>query len=363
MRDSSSTSFLKSVLGDDGAEALRKANVRVPSLGAVLAPRTIISWLSTAVRVDYEGEIPGLENSYVNLQKSDDGYTGEMTVGDQVVSFDNSDVLHVAATIAVALGVDDAVDPSVKNTDISKLGKSIDLLVKARVVSSAVAQDLEKRLLDPNAGVHFSHQHHDLGGGDMLTHVKAHHQGQVVGEVMFEHMPNNQLKVADMTVHPEHRRRGIASAIMAHAEKATGKKITAHTAFTNDGAALWAGNAQAPQFGKVELTGRAAAPRGPKEPDAPQMPQSVSPSTNKTTKPPMTKTAKELSITKSEAENPCPECGLKQFRGDKFTGCMCFRALSKSVTTKPHADGYTLSLSRSQWDDETVHTFLSALKG
>lgn len=256
------TEFLKHVLGEDGQKAFEKANARLPTIEAALAPRTIISWLGTSIRMKYEGEIPGLENSYIAIQKSEEGFSGALTVGEHVHQFENEDLLHVAAAVAISLGLGDLqIDPAVKSTDISKLGKSIDMLVKARLVTRSVFEQLKKPLA------------------------------------------------------------------------------------------------------KDELPGKAAAPRKPKEPEAPEAPVPVAPSTNKTTKPPMAKAAKELVVKKNEADHVCVDCGLKQFRRDRFVGCMCFRALAKSVTTKVQPDAYVLSLPRATWDEETIQTFMQALRG
>lgn len=91
----------------------------------------------------------------------------------------------------------------------------------------------------------YQHEHHDLGDGDMLTHVKAFHpSGKIAGEAMFEHKPNTPLKLADITVHPEHQRKGVASGMLNHAEVNTSKKVADHTAFTDAGAAFWNGRKQ-----------------------------------------------------------------------------------------------------------------------
>lgn len=264
---SPSIEFLKQVLGEDGQKAFEKAEARVPTIGAALVPRAVISWLSTAVRVNYEGIIPGLSNSYITLQKSDRGFTGAITVGEHVHAFEQADMLHVAAAIALSLGLEGLhLDPRVKSTDISKLGKSIDLLVKARVVAHSIQNDLVKNF------------------------------------------------------------------------------------------------APSPVF-KIELPGKAAAPKEPKEADGPQTPMAVAPSTNKQKPNNGLAKTKELVIKKTEAEHPCPECGLTQFRRDRFVGCICFRALAKSVTTKVLGTSYTLVLPRATWDEETTQTLMQALKG
>jgi len=109
---------------------------------------------------------------------------------------------------------------------------------------------LEKKTLDASHGIHFVHEHHDLGGVGDLTHIKAMHPVHgVVGETVLEHQADGSLKPSDVNVNPSHRRMGIASAMYAHGESLTGKKIAASTAQTNLGAALWNGNKGTKQFG------------------------------------------------------------------------------------------------------------------
>lgn len=260
------TEFLKQVLGEDGQKALEKAERRVPTIGAVLVPRAIISWLTTAVRVNYEGGVPGLDNSYLALHKTSQGFSGHLAVDDSGIhAFGGAtDIMTVAACIAVALGVETVrLDPGLKGTDISKLGKSIDLLVKARVLTTTIGDDLAKSFASP----------------------------------VFSVLKNQ------------------------------------------------------------ELPGKAAAPKEPEEAQGPEIPMAVAPSTNSKKK--LQKT-KELVVKKSDAERACAECGLTQFRRDRFVGCMCFRALAKSVDTKPHAEGYKLTLS---WDEDAIEAFMQVLKG
>jgi hypothetical protein len=68
--------FLKAVLGEDGAKALAKAAERAPELGNALLPRTIMAWLGVASRDDFEGTIPGVENTYLQFTKAEAKYSG-----------------------------------------------------------------------------------------------------------------------------------------------------------------------------------------------------------------------------------------------------------------------------------------------
>ncbi len=108
---------------------------------------------------------------------------------------------------------------------------------------------LEKGVLDPKAGYKFSHEHHDLGGGNMLTRVNVHSAaGDHVGAATFTHQ-GEHIVPGTVAVDEDHQRRGIASAMYGHAQKMTNKLIKPSPNQTPEGAALWAGNKAKKQFG------------------------------------------------------------------------------------------------------------------
>lgn len=148
---SKSIKFLRAVLGDDGAAALQKAAHRSEDLGNALIPRTIMAWVDITGRFGHEGEVPGIENSYLRFRKSEEGYSGSIALGDDVYSFENSSLFHLSASIAVVLGVNANDTSAIRDMDVEKLGKSVDCLVKAKFVakklaeqSSEESEDLEK---------------------------------------------------------------------------------------------------------------------------------------------------------------------------------------------------------------------------
>ncbi|WNM70337.1 hypothetical protein [Myxococcus phage Mx1] len=310
-----SDDFLKSVLGEDGAEALQKATRRAPMLSDVLVPRTIVSWLTTAIRVGYSGPVPGIADSRIELKKSGAGVTGLLKMSGNTYPFENEDALAVAATLAVVLDVDaNGISPDLQPQTVAKLGKSIDLLVTARIV--AETSDLKKFVLNPMVmSVHGGYYvRHNPG---MKIPYTVHDSG---GKVVQEGVPT--LKAAQ----------NIAN---WHANKSVAK---------------------------TELPGKAAAARGPKEPEGPAAPVKQ-PSMPKPARPPMQKSHPELVVKSEDMTKQCPSCGFKQFRGNSFTGCVCFRALAKSVSSRPVADGYVLRFGRSQWDDDAIKTIISIFKG
>jgi len=135
--DSKKYGFLKAVLGQDGASALRKAADRLGGLEDAILPRAVMAWLSVAARGDYEGAIPGIDDSYLDFTKSANGtYSGSIAMGEGVFPFQNATSFHLAASIALSLGAEDLSD-DFKDMDLVKLGKSIDIMAKAKFVSNA----------------------------------------------------------------------------------------------------------------------------------------------------------------------------------------------------------------------------------
>lgn len=334
----SETDFLQEVLGTAGYAALKKAIDYEPEIGSVVVPRAMLSWLDA--QTEYEGAVPGFEDSQASIKKSVKGFSGTIRVGTETHEFDNASVFRVAASIAHFTGTGPVnPDPELRDQVLVKLGKSIDSLVKAQI-------ELEKKVLEPSSGIRMEHEHHDLGGGDMLTHVKAiHPNGSVIGETVLSHkVGQSRMRPEDITVHPEHRRKGIASAMYSHAENVTGKTVTPSTAQTEAGQALWAGNKVRPQFGKAEPTATTAKPIKQLAPTAPIPPGKFDEKAQTIAKPKLPKLP-SLSITKSEAARECPMCGGHQLESNQFRGCVCFGDLQKSVKTTTYKDGYVLDFS------------------
>jgi len=123
--------FLKTVLGADGAEALAKVALKVPNIQNVILPQTVTAWLN-GVDV-YEGVIPGTENTYLKFVKTqNDTFAGFVTIQDQIYEFSKASPKHLAASIMVSLGTDTADLPTIKKSELERLNKSLELLVKAQ---------------------------------------------------------------------------------------------------------------------------------------------------------------------------------------------------------------------------------------
>jgi hypothetical protein len=262
----SKAKFIEGVLGNDGAQALRKVAAISPVLENALLPRTIIAWLSINARGDFEGELPGVTNTYLSFKKYDQSYSGIVTIDDENYSFNNASLYHLAASIAVALGADgDQVDPALRNRDLVNLGKSIETLAKARVV----VRELKNRKAEPP-------------GAQAAPQKQGAPQAAMPG----------QKQPAQKQVPPP---------------KPPGIK----------------------------------PPKGPKT-SIPKLPS--------------------LKMAMSEAGKKCGICGGTQFKGNAFTGCLCFRDLAKSVTVKTEGSNFVLDFGR-EWDRESLSVFLETVNG
>ena len=135
-------SFLKSVLGQDGAQAMRRAVAKNPDLESYLVPRTLLSWAMT--KKEFEGTVPGIENVYVQFRKNEGGYTGSIGKNSNPVApFSVPTEYHLVAELIQAIGYE---VQSFSGTDKSlvTLGKSVDALLRAR----SLTKSLEKGAID-----------------------------------------------------------------------------------------------------------------------------------------------------------------------------------------------------------------------
>ncbi len=137
--------FLAAVLGKDGAKAIWRAAERADCLKGAIIPRTIQAWLGT-IRTEYEGEIPGLGNSYIQFSKNEERYSGSVSIGDEVYVLDKAETPEMLAAIAVALDLTPVeTKQTIRDRDVENLGKSLDILAKARVVTVELAKRKAKK--------------------------------------------------------------------------------------------------------------------------------------------------------------------------------------------------------------------------
>jgi GNAT superfamily N-acetyltransferase len=329
--------FLVSILGSAGAEALRRAAQRQPSLGSLLVPRAALAWVQT--QKSFDGVVPG-NPGRLAFAKSESGLTGQVLVGDNLYEFANATPEHVAAALSVSVGAGETTD-QISRQVLVRLGKSIDTLVQAQTAR------LAKRTLDPALGYRLSEEHLPDG-----IRIHAHDkQGGHVGTAWFQN-DGSGLKPVTIAVDEDHQRRGIAGAMYEHAKKLTNKPITAPDLLTDEGAAFHATI-------KTELPGMTAKPRaqqGPEAAEPPKMqPRMARPKLPKPPKLPA------LKVEKSEMARLCPMCGRGHFEGQRYRGCLCTRDLAKSIRTQIFNDGVVLEFGGDSTRD-VFHLIRKALK-
>lgn len=290
--------FLIKTLGNDGACALSKAVEREPELASIIVPRAVLAWIGQQ-GLNYEGGLPGHENSYLTFSKSDGVYSGVIALEQGPYHFDGATVYHLAASITMSLGVDGSIDSGVRDVVLAKLGKSIDTLVKAQSITT----DLKKAEKPLSSHGDYSIEKSAL---EDKPYRVVHKNGKVVQKGISNYR--------DATAIAEwHKKNGL--------EKASEAPGPAHAA---------------------------TAQEGPLAPIPPQK------------QPKQSKRSPALSVSKSEAHAECPVCGGYQYQTGRFVGCMCIRDLKKSVTSTAYSDGYVLEFN--ELDDESIRTIVKAFR-
>jgi hypothetical protein len=126
--------FFQAVLGANGATVMEALSKASEELGNYLTPRIIVGWLR---QTDYgDVEIPdGCPLS--KLSKNGYGYFGVGSIEGVDYSFQNASEEHVTAVIAVA-SKQEIKPVEVKDVDLARLAKTIDLLLSANKLHKAI---------------------------------------------------------------------------------------------------------------------------------------------------------------------------------------------------------------------------------
>jgi hypothetical protein len=282
--------FLKEVIGKDGSEALAKAVSSNDTLSWALLPRVLFSWLEVVSNSDYNDKIPGTDID-LSFKKSEDNYTGRIDIGNEVYTFRDTSLFHVAGSIAVALGSDEPA-PELKSPSLAKLGKSIDLLVRSRTLRKA----------------------HGAARGS-LPSTTAKPLGP---------------KLPTVPAAPTRKQaKGVVK--VAAPEKPAATKTSSQT-----GASGPKKPAKPDTVAKVKPAKQILLP-GQKAKSA----ESTAPKLS------------SVKVGKSESVGKCATCGKAHFNGKKYVGCICFESLAKSTKTTVLEDGYRIEFG-DEWNLEGI---------
>ncbi len=358
---------------------------RNPGLESIVLPRTVIAWL-TAVSDGHCGSIPGVPNSLLSLSKSDSNYNGTAAIGDFVHSFDSNSLLHIAASISVSLGATNIQDSSINPEQIQKLGKSIDLLIKAkRIIDLKKARELPLTAsLDIGNNYQTGHLRSAVPvASHQLPNKMWHHvlQGEHNPEVMFHHLSFDQnpksASVAQLhglkeegspfavnmaQVHPDHQGKGFGRQLY-HAALQHHGTITSDSAVSRSADKAWGHLAKQPgvtvKFGtpgtmephtatinpvmKVELPGDAGKANAPDAPTPPVNPKTHLGVANAKTN--QASFQKSFKLKPSDMQAKCNVCGDMIFRGEVFSGCLCLKSLAKSINITKNESGIYLKFN------------------
>lgn len=332
--------FLTAVLGEDGQKALQQACVRNPEMEAAILPRALWGWLANGVRSSYTGPIPGVEGTYIDFKKSEANlYSGTVRFTEGEHSFANESLVYVGACMAVALGADgEKVSNRLSEVRAGKLAKSIDTLVKAKVVIS----ELKKKAggaespgpaakphapLEPNAPSPPDPTQNSKGPVvGLRPQLPKRPSGQVTGPTSVDVGGEIGPRVHPAPTAPSGNTTPVGSPVGQTAERPQTTRNKANSPL-----------ATAPKA-------PASAPE-PKKSSIPKVP-----------------TAKGINVTKSEANASCNVCGGKNLVNGKFSGCLCFQALAKSVKVEELSSTYRLTFGK-DWDKESIVTLVETLKG
>lgn len=104
--DTRKIQFLKAVIGEDGGRALAKAAAQSADLEWAILPRVIMAWLEVVGEGQYQDHLPGVQGANLTFKKSESGFVGSIDIGDDVYTFVDASLNHVAGSVAVALGAD-----------------------------------------------------------------------------------------------------------------------------------------------------------------------------------------------------------------------------------------------------------------
>lgn len=140
--------FLNNILGEAGFKSTSNAIEKYPLLKSVILPRAILSWVSVMGDIGFEGEVPGVDGVYLSLNKSEnDLYEGALVINNELYAFEDADALHVAASLGVAIGVPpEPLNDQLRSRDLTKLGKSVDLIVKSEALRKIKKGELDSKV-------------------------------------------------------------------------------------------------------------------------------------------------------------------------------------------------------------------------
>lgn len=270
--------FVKTVLGDHGYAAVQKAVAQMPELGNAVPSQTILSWVETCARFEYEGNIPGTENTFA-IAKSEDGF--RVRLNDESANF--SSISGIAMVLASTLDFLPETAPSLGRDQLDQLVKSIDLLTKFNL---AKAQGQVRAARPPSAPTSPAKQTEPIQAG-----------------VKNPPMAKVKTQIPATTVGAKPTQPYTGAAIQPSVSKPP-------TADSTKMKTVGSNIVKPPAAGKPQQTAK--------------------------------KPKRVATLARSETAKVCPSCGQHAFSQTEFVGCKCFADLAKSTYSKKVEDGFVI---------------------
>lgn len=118
--------FIEAIVGEEGAQALKKAAEINKNIEFAIWAKTILTWIELAGNNKIANNIPGTD-IYIEFQKTESGYCGIF----KSCKFENLDEYQLSGIIAVSLNLDESlVTQQINNKMVKNIEKSINLLAK-----------------------------------------------------------------------------------------------------------------------------------------------------------------------------------------------------------------------------------------
>jgi hypothetical protein len=312
--------FLDTVLGINGSQAIQRAVSNNPSFANILVPRVLLSWVNNIANYGFEGRVPGAKDTFLVLEKTDNGFEGAVTIEEKLYTFNNSSPMHVAAAIGIAINSKLSSVEELNKNDLLQLGKSIDALVKTNLIKSIQEQylatlDYGEFIIEYTGDVEapylVKHEPTDKIVADKLTKVEHAKTIAETADFRLSSLNKSQETAADYKYRVQHPHQ-------PHADKRyEGKKISKFK--PKKGVPAHGGGAVRPRL-KIR---RHLKPR-----------------------------KASLKLSEEDMGKVCSECGGKMFKSEEFVGCMCLSDLSQFITLQKNETGRYLDFSPEMLDED-----------
>lgn len=338
--------LLEGLVGVEGAAALSAAATRIPHLESAVLPRALFSWLALAAPGGYDAPLPGLPDTRLVLEKSEDGVSGVVEMHGNRYDFQAVSLLHVSAAIGVLSGLD-PISADLSDEVLARLGKSVDLLVKARAVREVLAK---------SEAPDYEFEHERSASPPTTTTVYATLKGKECGKAVVVH-DGKSLKIKSWTIAPD------AHPTLESKMQDAVRHITG------------LGLEKADEEGRTEGPGPAHKPTEAAGAIAPSPPsrqqnQPPKPRRSRIPVPPPPKVSipkipllKSIRTSTSSLSAPCPVCDAKQVVDGTFVGCWCFRDLAADVSLRKNEGETVVVTFGARWDENAVLAFLDSVRG